>query len=252
MLWPWLDAGAESGLVACLSVSREDEVMWQESFKMCVLFRLSEASNILATATSCLELLPPQFDAAAIGIRGLVTETIGQSVDRFNLSERSIWCCRRIQTYHNNDCASTVEKDDRGTEMLSLLHPVLRLTTVCYASPSMNRKDGLPIEFEYHVSPYLLPEKHSNQFEMVEQDVIWKLLPKVTDGFYDDELQALHCKRPIWCPQNSMYCSVAPAISQPLKMSQAYLKECSGTPSRRRTAKTKSQSNSKLKKIAKT
>ena len=30
------------------------------------------------------------------------------------------------------------------------------------------------------------------------------------------------------------------------------LKECSGTPSRRRTAKTKSQSNSKLKKIAKT
>ncbi|PUZ66386.1 hypothetical protein GQ55_3G303400 [Panicum hallii var. hallii] len=142
MLWPWLDASTESGLVACLGVSREDEVMWQEGFKMCVLFRLSEASNILATAMSCLELLPPQFDAASVGIRGLLTETIGQSVDRLNLSERSVWCCRRIQSYHHHDCESSAVEKDRVTGMLSLPHPVLRLTTFCYALPSIDTKEN--------------------------------------------------------------------------------------------------------------
>jgi len=60
MLWPWLDhpdAKSGSGLEACLFVSREDEVVWQKGFKMCVLFRLSEASDIVAIAISCLELL---------------------------------------------------------------------------------------------------------------------------------------------------------------------------------------------------
>jgi len=60
MVWPWLDhpdAKSGSGLEACLFVSREDEVVWQKGFKMCVLFRLSEASDIVAIAISCLELL---------------------------------------------------------------------------------------------------------------------------------------------------------------------------------------------------
>ncbi|OEL14510.1 hypothetical protein BAE44_0024471 [Dichanthelium oligosanthes] len=261
MLWPWLGPDIGSGLMACLSVSREDEVMWQKSFKMCVVFRLSEASNILAIAMSCLELILPLqlFDAARIAIRKLLTETIGQSDDRSNLSERSIWCCRRIQSYHRNDCEPFMGDKHRGTETFSLPHSVLRFTSFCYASPSICRKDdGLPIELECHVSPYLLPEKHSNQLELVEQDVVRKLLLKVTDGFYDDERQTLHCKRQIWCPQTSMYCSVAPVISQPLTMSQAYLMECSGNPSsssrrrRRSAAKTKPQSIPKLHKIAKT
>ncbi|CAL4893117.1 unnamed protein product [Urochloa decumbens] len=258
MLWPCLDPDAESGLVACLSVSREDEVLWQKNFQMCVMFRLSEASNVLAIAMSCLELLPPQFDTASAAMRGVLTETIGQSDDRFSrsLSERSVWCCRRIQNYHRNDCElSTGDKHrDRGTRSLSLPQSVLRITSYCYASPSIDRKGGgHPIQLEYHVSPYLLPEKHSDQFEMVEQDVIWKLLPKVTNGFYDDERNHeadLPTQRQIWCPRSSMYCSVSPAISQPLTLSQAYLMECSGMTSRRRTAKRKFRSISKLQKIA--
>jgi hypothetical protein len=93
-----------------------------------------------------------------------------------------------------------------------------------------------------------LPEKHSNQFELVEQDDARKLLPKVTDGFYDGRHPVIS-KRQIWCPQSSMYCEVAPAISKPLTMAQAYLTESSGAPSRRRRmAKTKSQSVSRSQK----
>ncbi|CAN6337888.1 unnamed protein product [Urochloa humidicola] len=250
MMWPWLDPDTGNSSVACLGVSREDEVVWQKSFNMFVFFHLS-ASDILDIAVSCLELLPPQFDAASAGIRGLLIETIGQCGDRFNLSEASKWCRRRIQSYHHNDSKAPTGDKDSATGILPVPNPVLRLTTCCYASPSIGRKDGIPIELECHVSPHLLPEKHSNQFERVEQDVIRKLLPKVTDGFYDDERQDLHYKRQIWCPQSWMYCSVAPAISQPLTMTQAYLNECSGTLSRR-TAKTKSQSISKLQKIVKT
>ncbi|CAN6351300.1 unnamed protein product [Urochloa humidicola] len=255
-LWPWLDADTESGLVACLSVSREVEVMWPKNFQMCVLFRLSEASNVLAIAMSCLELLPPQFDTASAAMRGVLTETIGQSDDHFNLSERSVWCCRRMQMYHRNDCElSTGDKHrDRGTRSLSLPQSVLRITSYCYASPF--RKDGLPIQFEYHVSPYLLPEKHSDQFELVEQDIIWKLLPKVTNGFYDDKRNHeadLPTKRQIWCPRSSMYCSVSPAISQPsdaiTSVPDGMFWE-SGITSRR-TTKRKYQSISKLQKIAK-
>lgn len=77
-----------SGLEACLFVSREDEVIWQKGFKMSILFRLSEASDMLAIAISCLELLPPQFDAARVAMSILLTETIGQSGDSSSLSER--------------------------------------------------------------------------------------------------------------------------------------------------------------------
>ncbi|KAJ1262547.1 hypothetical protein BS78_09G116800 [Paspalum vaginatum] len=255
VLWPWMDQSVESGL-ACLCVKHEDEVLWQKSFQMVILFRLSEASNILATAMSCLEILPNQFDAARAAVRRLLTETIGQNADHSNLSEPSIWCCRRIQSYHLNDCGSgppsSYMGDDkhRCTGRTLLPHPVLRLTASCYASPCIDMKDGLPLELECHVSSYLLPEKHSNQFELVEHDAVSKVLPKVSDGFYEDETerQALHYKRQIWCPQSSMYCSVAPAFSQPLTLSQVYKMECSGTPSKR-TAKTKSKSISKLQKL---
>ncbi|OQU78192.1 hypothetical protein SORBI_3009G174866 [Sorghum bicolor] len=228
MVWPWLENRglfAGSGLEACLTVTREDEVVWQKGFKMSVLFRLSEAPNILAIAMSCLELLPPQFDAAGVATSRLLTETIGQSSgDRSSLSERSKWCCRKIQSYHRNDCESSSSMGDdkhRGNGMLLLSQPVLRFTALCYASPTLciDRTDGLPLELECHVSPYILPEKHSSQYELA-QDVIRKLLPNVTDGFYDDEdRQPLSYQRQIWSPQSSMYCAVTPAFRQPLTLS---------------------------------
>ena len=195
MVWPWLDnhpdyAKSGSGLEACLTVTREDEVGWQKGFKMSVLFRLSEASNILAIAMSCLELLPPQFDAAGVATSRLLTETIGQSSgDRSSLSERSKWCCRKIQSYHRNDCESSSSMGDdkhRGNGMLLLSQPVLRFTALCYASPTLciDRTDGLPLELECHVSPYILPEKHSSQYELVEQ---WALFssPRNSKSFQD-------------------------------------------------------------------
>ncbi|CAD6334071.1 unnamed protein product [Miscanthus lutarioriparius] len=258
MLWPWQDhpdAKSGSGLEACLFVSREDEVMWQKGFKMFVLFRLSEASDIVAIAISCLELLPPQFGAARVAISRLLTETIGHSDDHSSISESSKWCCRQTESCHRNDCESSMGDDKhRVNGMLLLSHPVLRFTAICYASPCIDRKGGLPpLELQCHVSPYLLPEKHSSQYELVEQDVIRKLLPNVTDGFYDDERQVLSYQRQIWSPQSSMYCAVAPAFTQPLTASQEYQMKCSGTRSRRRsrTGKTKSQSTSKFQKIAK-
>jgi len=171
-------------------VTREDEVVWQKGFKMSVLFRLSEAPNILAIAMSCLELLPPQFDAAGVATSRLLTETIGQSSgDRSSLSERSKWCCRKIQSYHRNDCESSSSMGDdkhRGNGMLLLSQPVLRFTALCYASPTLciDRTDGLPLELECHVSPYILPEKHSSQYELVEQ---WALFssPRNSKTFQD-------------------------------------------------------------------
>ena len=255
MLWPWADPGVEDdGLVACLAVSREDEVMWEKNLKMCVVFRLSEASDILAIAVGCLELLPPQFDAAGVAIRRLLTETIGQRGDSSSLSERSIWCRRHIQSHSRNDREPSTSDEHRGAGML-LPHPMLQLTAACYASPSIAGSPpcpvnaGIPLKLGYRVAPYFLPEKHSNQFELVEQDAVRKLLPKVTDGFYDGRGQPVTCKREIWCPQSSMYCKVAPAISKPMTMAQASLMESFGSPSRRRRmAKTKSQSVSRSRK----
>ncbi|OEL30995.1 hypothetical protein BAE44_0007986 [Dichanthelium oligosanthes] len=257
MLWPWLDRGIGfgDGLEACLAVSHEDEVTWEKNLKMCVVFRLSEASDILAIAMGCLELLPPQFDAAGEAIRRLLTETIGQRGDSSNLSERSMWCRRHIQSHSRSDRkqpSTGEEHRHRGTAAGMLLpHPVLQLTASCYASPSTGRSsspmkmkdDGLPLALVCHVSPYSLPEKHSSQFEPVDQDDIRRLLPKVTDGFYDCREQAVtDCKRQIWCPQSSMYCMVHPAISQPLTVAQAYLRESCGARSRRRgVPRTKSQ-----------
>ncbi|PUZ71508.1 hypothetical protein GQ55_2G318800 [Panicum hallii var. hallii] len=254
MLWPWPDPGVEDGLVACLAVSREHEVMWEKNLKMCVVFRLSEASDILGIAMGCLELLPPQFEAAGLAIRRLLTETIGQRGDSSRLSERSMWCRRHIQSHSCNDREPSSTGDEhRGAGML-LPHPVLQLSAACFASPSIAGsyssspvKAGLPLKLVCHVSPYL-PEKHSNQFELVEQDDARKLLPKVTEGFYDGRHPVIS-KRQIWCPQSSRYCEVAPAISKPLTMAQAYLTESSGAPSRRRRmAKTKSQSVSRSQK----
>ncbi|KAG2644536.1 uncharacterized protein LOC120683719 [Panicum virgatum] len=245
MLWPWPDTGVEDdGLVACLAVSREDEAMWEKNLKMCVVFRLSEASDILAIAVGCLELLPPQFDAAGVALRRLLTETIGQRGDSSSLSERSRWCRRHIQSHSRNDREPSSTGDEhRGTGIGTLRpHQVLQLTAACYASPSIAGslscpvKAGVPLKLVYRVSPYFLPEKHSNQFELVEQDDARKLLPTVTDGFYDGRGQpAVTCGRQIWCPQSSMYCKVAPEISKPLTMAQASLMESSGAPSRRRS-----------------
>ncbi|CAL5063374.1 unnamed protein product [Urochloa decumbens] len=186
VLWPWLDnpgVGNGNGLVACLAVSHEDELMWEKSLKMSVVFRLSEASDILGIAMGCLELLPPQFGAAGGAIRRLLTETIGRrGGDRSNnLSERSMWCRRHIESHSRHDREPSVgdndivDKQKRGTGIFLPDH-VLQLTASCYASPSIScrssspMKDGLPLELVYHVSPHFLPEKHSNsnQFELVE------------------------------------------------------------------------------------
>ncbi|CAL5063373.1 unnamed protein product [Urochloa decumbens] len=117
VLWPWLDnpgVGNGNGLVACLAVSHEDELMWEKSLKMSVVFRLSEASDILGIAMGCLELLPPQFGAAGGAIRRLLTETIGRrGGDRSNnLSERSMWCRRHIESHSRHDREPSVGDND--------------------------------------------------------------------------------------------------------------------------------------------
>ncbi|CAL5073377.1 unnamed protein product [Urochloa decumbens] len=257
MLWQWLDPDptgiGNGGLVACLAVSHEDEAMWEKNLKMSVVFRLSEASDILGIAMGCLELLPPQFGAAGVAIRRLLAETIGRRAgDSSNLSERSMWCRRHIQSHSCHDrepSVGDIGKQKRGTGILLPDH-VLQLSASCYASPlsiggrspsAAKEKGGLPLKLVYHVSPNFLPEcralteKHSDQFELVEveQDDAMKLLPKVTDGFYDGRGQAVTCKRQIWCPQSSMFCTVGPAISKPVTVAQACQMESSGVPSRR-------------------
>ncbi|CAL5087346.1 unnamed protein product [Urochloa decumbens] len=250
VLWPWLDnpgVGNGNGVVACLAVSHEDELMWEKSLKMSVVFRLSEASDILGIAMGCLELLPPQFGAAGVAIRRLLAETIGRrSGDRSNnLSERSMWCRRHIESHSRHDREPSVgdndivDKQKRGTGIFLPDH-VLQLTASCYVSPSTScqsscpMKDGLPLELVYHVSPHFLPEKHSdsNQFELVEQDDVGKLLPRVTR--YHGRGQGVTCERQIWCPKSSMFCTVGPVISMPLTVAQACQMETYGAPSRRR------------------
>jgi hypothetical protein len=61
----------------------------------------------------------------------------------------------------------------------------------------MDNNNGFPLKLVCHVSPYLLPEKHSSQFLQVEQNVILEtMLPKIEGGFYDDQRQApVECKK---------------------------------------------------------
>ncbi|CAD6257274.1 unnamed protein product [Miscanthus lutarioriparius] len=231
LLWPWLDPDAEDELQAYLMVAREDEVTWQRNLKMVISFRLSEAANILAIAMGCLDLLPPQFGAAWLAIMGLLHQTLASSQSdrwRSNLSAKSMWCRRMMRD--------------------GLPPPVIRVTTFCYALPkAMDNNNGFPLKLACHVSPYLLPEKHSSQFMQVEQNVILEtMLPKVEEGFYDDQRQApVKCKREIWCPQSAMYCSVAPEITQPMTMSKAYLMENSTAPINRKKRRRKSHAMSK-------
>ncbi|CAN6211248.1 unnamed protein product [Urochloa humidicola] len=255
MLWPWLDPDptgiGNGGLVACLAVSREDEAMWDKNLKMSVVFRLSEASDILGIAMGCLELLPPQFGDAGVAIRRLLTETIVRRGESSDLSERSMWCRRHIQSHSRRDrepCVGDTHKQQRGTGIF-LPDPVLQLTASCYASPlsigggspsPMKEEDDIPLKLVYHVSPYFFPEKHSSQFELVQRDDAMKLLPKVTDGCYDGGGQAVTCRRQIWCPQSSMFCKLGPVISKPLTVAQACQMESSAVPSRRGVPRTKS------------
>ncbi|CAL5082314.1 unnamed protein product [Urochloa decumbens] len=256
MLWPWLDpdpTGIWNGMVACLAVSHEDEARWEKNLKMSVVFRVSEASDVLGIAMGCLELLPPQFGAAGVAIRRLLTETIGRRGDSSNLSERSMWCRRHIQSQSRHDREPPVgdidDKQKRGAGIF-LTDPVLQLSASCYASPSVGRssspvkeRDGLPLKLVYHVSPYSFPGKHSSQFELAQQDDAMKLLPKFTDSCYDGGGRAVICNRQIWCPQSSMFCMVGPVISKPLTVAQACQMESSAVPSRRRgVPRTKSQS----------
>ncbi|KAJ1262545.1 hypothetical protein BS78_09G116600 [Paspalum vaginatum] len=235
MVWPWTDrpdGEGESGSQAGLVVSREDESAWAEGFWMCVVFRLSEASDVPAIAASCLELLPPQFGAARVAIRRLLVlaETLGQSGGGGGSDlPRTIskWLRRLVQNNHSR----WLQHRGAGTGVSSLLphHPVLRIYTLCYASPSAGGSsspvtDGggrLPLELLCHASPCLSPEKYSSRFDLAEHDAIGKMLPEVTDGFYGDATQALSAdyKRQIWCPQSSMYFSAAPAVSRPLTVS---------------------------------
>ncbi|CAN6175003.1 unnamed protein product [Urochloa humidicola] len=265
MLWPWLDLdpGVENGdgLVACLAVSRDDESMWEKSLKMSVVFRVSEASDILGIAMGCLELLPLQFGAVGVAIRRLLAETIGRRGDtersNNNLSERSMWCRRHIQSHSRHDREQSVVGDNgidmqkRGGTGTGIFLPdhVLQLTASCYASPSISGRrsscpmkdgDGVPIKLVYHVSPHSLPPgKHSSQFELVEQDDVEKVLPRVTDGVYDGRGQAATCERQIWCPQSSMFCTVGPVISKPLTVAQACRMAICGARAPRRRKKCK-------------
>ncbi|CAL5087384.1 unnamed protein product [Urochloa decumbens] len=249
MLWPWLDSDPNrigNGMVACLAVSHEDEAMWEKNLKMSVVFRVTEASDILGIAMGCLELLPPQFGAAGVAIRRLLTETIGRRGDSSNLSERSMWCRRHIQSQSRHDREPPVgdidDKQKRGAGIF-LPDPVLQLSASCYASPlsiggrspsPVKERDGLPLKLVYHVSPYFFPGKHSSQFELAQQDDAMKLLPKFTDSCYDGGGRAVICNRQIWCPQSSMFCTVGPVISKPLTVAQACQMESSAVPSRRR------------------
>ncbi|CAN6198538.1 unnamed protein product [Urochloa humidicola] len=266
MLWPWLDldpgVGNGDGLVACLAVSRDEESMWEKSLKMSVVFRVSEASDILGIAMGCLELLPPQFGAAGVAIRRMLAETIGRrrgDSDRSNnnLSERSMWCRRHIQSHsshHDREPSlgdNGIDMKKRGSTGIFLPDHVLQLTASCYASPSISgcrssSDDGVPLKLVYHVSPHSLPGMHSSQFEPVEQDDVVKLLPRVTDGCYDGRGQAVTCQRQIWCPQSSMFCTVGPVISKPLTVAQACQMKTFGQPRRRRRSvhvhRTKSRS----------
>ncbi|KAL6902071.1 hypothetical protein ACP4OV_004947 [Aristida adscensionis] len=250
LLWPWPDhTHARNGLEACLLVSREDEVLWQRNFKMAILFRLSEAADLLDLAVSCLELLPPQFGAARASIMGVLTETIGENCSNSKLSALSLWCCEHMQRKHHSDCEPSMANGRRISGLL-LPPPVIRFGTYCYVSPAT---DKLPHELVCHVSPYLLPEKHSSQYVQVEHNVITELLPKVTDGLIDNHHRQAHeYKMQMWCPKSSMYCSVAAAISQPLTFSKAYLMESSTGPNkrRRRIARTKSHTVSGSQNIA--
>ncbi|KAL6902072.1 hypothetical protein ACP4OV_004948 [Aristida adscensionis] len=242
LLWPWLDRPqSEDELEACIVVSREDEVKWQRNIKMMVVLRLSEGSDLLSIAMACLELLPPQFGAARAAIRGLLIDTIGNNRSHSSkLSAESLWCCRHMQSRHRADCVPPPSSSaDHHTGLRSLPPSVTRLTASFYASPPAIDGAGPPLLFMCTVSPYFFPDKYSSQYELVEDNGIRELLPKVEDGFLDHQRQALECSREVWCPTSSTYCAVAPVVSKPMSISQASsLKKNSGGPTgRRRTAR---------------
>lgn len=77
LLQPWwleLEGGDGTAAAACMWMSYEHDVAWEKNFKMMAAFRVSESLDAMRVATSCVELLPPQFGAAREAMKDLLAE----------------------------------------------------------------------------------------------------------------------------------------------------------------------------------
>jgi hypothetical protein len=192
--------------------------------KLFVVFQLLENIDILDIIMSALQLLPPQFVAACVTTRDLVKEVLPpQETSYFEASSVPRRCASMAWWCHRD---STDRRCPAGDGMRLPL-PIVRVDAVYFAMPQKDSSDtsasdGLPLRLVCHITPYLVPERYSENYEQIGQERLQELelFPEVTAQ------GTPACTGNWWCPRASTFLSVEPELSvPPPKLEQLFLME---------------------------
>jgi hypothetical protein len=216
------EAGGPKEIV--LFLSYDDTTVWEKNLKLFVVFQLLENIDILDIIMSALQLLPPQFVAACVTTRDLVKEVLPpHETSYFEASSVPRRCASMAWWCHRD---STDRRCPAGDGMRLPL-PIVRVDAVYFAMPQKDSSDtsasdGLPLRLVCHITPYLVPERYSENYEQIGQERLQELelFPEVTAQ------GTPACTGNWWCPRASTFLSVEPELSvPPPKLEQLFLME---------------------------
>ncbi|CAL4899370.1 unnamed protein product [Urochloa decumbens] len=220
LLQPWWlgEHGEGNDKIACLWISYDHDVAWENGLKMMAAFYLSESLDVMRIAMNCIDLLPPQFCTARASLKEIVAEMAlhgRQSPAPSTLYTRFV---RGIQNSHRYGFAPKPDIKC-SSERLQVLDPILLVCAHFYMMP-IEKSNRVPLELVWHTSRSYIPKKLSEHHEMVDmQHMDEDLIPRITNGFFDEE-GAFDRERQWWCPQSSTRLQVAPQLSPPRTLPQ--------------------------------
>uniref|UniRef100_A0ACD5YIT1 Uncharacterized protein n=1 Tax=Avena sativa TaxID=4498 RepID=A0ACD5YIT1_AVESA len=219
------EAGGPKEIALFLSV--DDTAVWEKNVKLFVVFQLLENIDILDTVMSALQLLPPQFGAARVTTRELVREVLPTLETSYSsASPVSMRCISTAWNCHRNSMDNGCGAAGSGRPRLPL--PIIRVDAV-YFTDTMPHKDssdipatagGLRLRLACHITPHLMPQRYSEQYEQIGQETLQELelMPQGTP--------TSACRGNWRCPGTSTFLAVDPEPSvPPPKLEQLFLIE---------------------------
>jgi len=220
----WLEEHDDEGDAnkACIWISYDHDQAWEKSLKVIAAFHLSDSVDVLKIAMNCIDLLPSQFCAARAALKELVAEMALYGTSPPAPSPLYARFVRGIQSSHRYGFAPTRHLKSFGGRP-RVPDPVLLACAHFYVMPPVEKPSRAPLELVWHRSRSYLPNKLSEQHEMVgTQQMDEEVIPKlITNGFDEEDQGALLShERQWWCPQSSTRLSVAPLLSPPTTLLQ--------------------------------
>ncbi|KAM3213999.1 hypothetical protein ACQJBY_066429 [Aegilops geniculata] len=205
-----------------LFLSCDDSAAWEKNLKLCVVFQLLERTDVLDIVMSSLQLLPPQFGAACATAREFVGEARAQETSYTSASSMSMRCVSSAWRCHRNSTDGACAATDG---MPWLPWPIVRVDAVYFVMPQNYSPDALAdqnklLKLACHISPQLVPETYSQQYQRIGTEALQELSPEVADE------GASACGRTAawWCPRSSTYLSAEPEVSvRPPTLQQLFL-----------------------------